>query len=271
MINAYFVNVGQGNMVVVVFPDNFVVAYDCNITNANAREVFRFLGNFMPKRAIDVFVNSHREADHMRGLRRLHAVYPISVIWDSGVSANVDTIEYQDYMRLRREIGFEVVRSQMYLQNRPAVRVLNGRREGLNDANAQSIVLHIDESGSGLLLAGDTNSASWRDYIIREYGATLRCLVLYASHHGSYAFINDNPDFDRDFTAHLQLMRPAVTLISVSGTNPHGHPHPRALAYYEHFSHGTLDTGERVFRTDLHGNMCVQLHGQGTGTLYWGL
>ena len=271
MTNAYFADVGQGNMVVVVFPDNFVIAYDCNITNANEHEVFRFLASFMTKRSIDVFVNSHRDADHMRGLRKLHAAYPIGVIWDSGVSANVEAAEYQDYMRLRRDIGYEVVESQMYLQNRPHVRILNGRRDGLNDPNAQSIVLHIDEAGSSLLLAGDTNSVCWRDYIVRECANTLRCLVLYASHHGSYTFFNNKPEADGDFTVHLQYMRPAITLISVSDTNPHGHPHPRALAYYEHFCHGTRETHQKVFRTDQHGNMRVQLHGQGTGTVFWGL
>ena len=270
MIDAFFADVGQGNMVVVVFPDNFVIVYDCNITNANEREVFRFLASFMPKRSIDIFVNSHRDADHMRGLRKLHAVYPIGVIWDSGVSANVETAEYQDYMRLRCEIGYEVVGPNMYLQNRPGVRILNGRRPGLYDPNAQSIVLHIGGLEAGLVLAGDTTSSSWRDYIVQEYGNTLRCLVLYASHHGSYTFINDNPEFYQDFWLHLQLLSPAITLVSVSGTNPHGHPDSRALAYYEHFSTGT-DTGHKVFRTDRHGNMRARLHGQGTGTLYCGL
>ena len=37
MTNAYFVNVGQGNMAVIVFDDGFVMVYDCNITNDNER------------------------------------------------------------------------------------------------------------------------------------------------------------------------------------------------------------------------------------------
>ena len=258
-------------MAVVVFDDGYVIVYDCNITDNNERAVFAFMRSFMPKNTIDLFVNSHRDADHMRGLRRLHRTYPIGAIWDSEVSANTETAEYQDYMRLRREIGFHVVGSGNYLQHKPNVRILNGRRHGLDDPNSQSIVMHIDEGGSSLMLAGDTNCASWRDYILREYPTTLESMVLYASHHGSYTFINDSPDNNPDFSLHLAHMRPAVALFSVGENNPHGHPDPRALRHYERHCRGTNGAGEKVFRTDQHGNMRVALHGDGTGTLYWGL
>ena len=258
-------------MAVVVFDDGYVIVYDCNITNDNVRAVFAFMTSFMRKNTIDLFVNSHRDADHMRGLRRLHAAYPIGAIWDSEISANTDTAEYRDYMRLRHEIGFHVVASGNYLQHKPNVRILNGRRQGLDDPNSQSIVMHINEGGSSLMLAGDTNSRSWRDYILREYPDSLSSLVLYASHHGSYTFINDNPDADLDYSQHLVRMNPAIALISVGATNPHGHPDSRAVAHYERHCYGTAESGQKVFRTDQHGNMRVAFHGDGTGTLYWGL
>ena len=72
MITVHFVNVGQGNMAIVVFSDNTTLVYDCNINDDNERLVFAYLANVMPKNSIDVFVNSHREADHMRGVKRLH-------------------------------------------------------------------------------------------------------------------------------------------------------------------------------------------------------
>ena len=39
-IFVHFLNVGQGNMVVVIFPDNEVLVYDCNITQDNEEDVF---------------------------------------------------------------------------------------------------------------------------------------------------------------------------------------------------------------------------------------
>ena len=45
MSNAYFINVGQGNMAVVVFDDDYVIVYGCNITSGNVRAVYAFMAS----------------------------------------------------------------------------------------------------------------------------------------------------------------------------------------------------------------------------------
>ena len=181
MITCHFLDVGQGNMALVIMPDGFVIAYDCNITNDNEKLVFAYLQRVMAKNSIDYFVNSHRDADHMRGIKKLHAKYPIGLVLDSGVSGNTDTTEYKQYMELRRLVGSSEVSSNSYLTKYPFIRFLNGKREDLSDINAQSIVMHIDHGGSSLLLAGDTDVDAWKDYICEENPNTLSSLVLYAS------------------------------------------------------------------------------------------
>jgi beta-lactamase superfamily II metal-dependent hydrolase len=260
MTKFHFVNVGQGNMVVGIFPNGQVLVYDCNITNENETAVFSYLQRVMPKAGIDVFVNSHRDADHMRGVKKLHEKYPISSIWDSGVSGNIDTDEYREYMDLRRRLIVHEVGAGQYWIDNPGVRILNGKREGLNDPNSQSIVLHIDYSGSSLLLAGDTSIRTWRDYIIPEFGAGIKSLVLYASHHGSLSFFNEIDDHANDFTGHVSLINPAITIISVGAGNQFSHPHVRSLGHYENHSYGAQN-GQKIFRTDLHGNMQLELYG----------
>jgi beta-lactamase superfamily II metal-dependent hydrolase len=267
MSKFHFVNVGQGNMVVGIFPDGQVLVYDCNITNENEAAVFAYLQRIMPKAGIDVFVNSHRDADHMRGVKKLNEKYPISSIWDSGVSGNTDTDEYRDYMDLRRGvIVHEVAAGQYWIAN-PGVRILNGKREGLNDPNSQSIVLHINHNGASLLLAGDTSVRTWRDHILPEVGSALKCLVLYASHHGSLSFFNETDDHTSDFTQHLSLINPAITVISVGAGNQFSHPHDRSVRHYETHSYGAQN-GQKVFRTDLHGNMELQLFGSTDPSLH---
>jgi len=268
MTVVYIVDVGQGNMAVIVFPDNFVIVYDCNITNANENSVFKFVDSFMPKRSIDIFVNSHRDADHMRGISKLNQRYPINALWDSGVSGNTSTPEYQQYMAFRRQVTCHEVSSGQYSLEKPNVKILNGKRAGLEDQNAQSIVLHIDHIGSQILLAGDTDSQAWSKYIIPEHQDTLRSLVLYASHHGSYSFFNTDAESYKDYTYPLQQFRAAISVISVGEANPHGHPHPQSLAYYNQYCRGA-DNGQRIFRTDQHGNMRIELHGNGRGHIAW--
>src|SRR3989344_924479 len=93
----HFIDVGQGNMQVLIFPDNFVMVYDCNINEYNEKEIFDYLDKMMPKKNIDIFVNSHREADHMNGIKKLHSKYPILRLWDTDVSANTEAPEYRSY------------------------------------------------------------------------------------------------------------------------------------------------------------------------------
>lgn len=270
MTTFHFLNIGQGNMAIGIFPDGKILAYDCNITTENETAVFAYLAKIMPKNSIDVFVNSHRDADHMRGIKKLHAKYPIQALWDSGVSGNIDTPEYTEYMDFRRGVSYaEEVSPNRNWTAHPSVKIINGKRNGLDDPNSQSIVLHIDFNGSSLLLAGDTCASTWRDYIIPELGQAVKSLVLFASHHGSHSFFNEDRDNDEDYTDHIASINPAIAIISVSATNPHGHPDDEAINHYENHSYGTVETGQKIFRTDQHGNIKIDLFGQGTGRVYW--
>ena len=80
----------------------------------------------------------------------------------------------------------------------------------------------------------------YSDYIVNEFGSTLDSLVLYASHHGSFSFFNDNSGKYRDYLRHMERISPAITIISVGATNPHGHPDPSSIKYYEEHSYGTF-------------------------------
>jgi len=271
MITFHFLNIGQGNMAVGIFPNNEVLVYDCNITNENERAVFNYLARIMPKNSIDVFVNSHRDADHMRGIKKLNAKYPIIALWDSGVSGNIETPEYKEYMDFRRGVGYsEEVGPNRFWTAYPDLKIINGKRDGLEDPNSQSIVLHVNYNGSSLLLAGDTDIDVWRDYIVPELGNQLNSLVLFASHHGSHTFFNKDKENNDDFINHIALIQPAITIISVGENNPHDHPHNEALTHYNNYCYGA-NNGQKIFRTDQHKNMKLELHGQGRGWVYWNL
>lgn len=269
MIKAHFINVGQGNMVAVVFPDNEVLVYDCNITDDNEVAVLAYLKQIMPNQSIDVFINSHRDADHTCGIKKLNTAFPIGTLWEAGVAGNTDTPEYRAYMEFRRAVPhtYEVTSGDVWLR-KPHVKILNGKRDALSDINAQSIVLRVDHEGSVLLLTGDTNASVWRDHILSEHSGSVNSLVLGGSHHGSFSFFNDDCDREDPFVGHMNLIRPAITILSV-GDNLHGHPDDDAIRHYETYCHGTTETKQKIFRTDRHGNMTVELHGGGTGRIIW--
>ena len=260
MTEVHFVDVGQGNMQVIIFPDNFVMVYDCNITEDNEKFVFDYLNRIRIK-DIDIFVNSHREADHMRGIKKLHEKFPISTLWDTGIPANTDTPEYKEYMELRKDLeNVWTPKPNSCPRGKPYVTVLNGSREGLNDPNAQSIVLHIDHQGSSVLLTGDTDALVWKDYIVPGQGDKIKSDILLAAHHGSRSFIDIKSD-RHYYVEHLKKIAPDITIISV-GDNPHGHPDDEALKYYKKYTSGSKK-GKKIFTTQHHGNIKLELKGNG--------
>ena len=256
----HFIDVGQGNMVLVQCADgtNFVV--DCNITDANDCRIVEYVAKQIGQRGrLRAFICTHRDADHMRGVRTLHSVFPIQEIWDAGYpGTSTDTEEYQAYMRLRRELdAYEIQRGFQTDFRWTRLRFLSSKDGRLPDnANDQGLVIKIEERDANMarvlgstILTGDGSSAVWRDGIMKDYGTSdVSCDVLMAAHHGSSDFF-DSPQEGRHYAAHITAMAPALTVISVGKDNPYGHPDPDAVRWYTEHSSG-LNNGDKIYRTD---------------------
>lgn len=249
------------------------IVVDCNITDDNEFEVFNYLSEKIGTLApIDIFICSHRDSDHMHGIRKLHREFPIENILDNGYpGTSTDTKEYQQYMQLRREVGNGEVKKQTRRDfGRTRLRYLSACDDRLaKNANAQGVVIkveHLNVNRSKILgsvmLTGDSDAETWRYGILKDYDSiNIACDILVAGHHGSITFFDDPADKKHYYVAHMKAMKPAMTIISV-GNNPHGHPSQKALELYEKYSAGS-DKGNKVFRTDKRGNMCVHLKDDG--------
>lgn len=269
---AHIINVGQGSMVLLLLADGTSMLYDCNVTDENQDDVIGYLRRALPRAGVDIFVNSHRDADHMRGVLKIHAEYPIETVWDSGVAGGTtDSTEYLEYMELKRAVDCVTVEAKRRWDfGKTRIRVMSARNDKLpDDANAQSIVMkvqhHSAETGlvlSSLMLTGDSDAVAWRKAIVPEYSASdLKSSILMASHHGSISFFDDPSDEKNYYTAHIKKMSPAMTLVSV-GPNVHGHPDKKAIELYKKYSAGS-SKGNKVFRTDKKGNMRLVLKNDG--------
>jgi beta-lactamase superfamily II metal-dependent hydrolase len=202
----------------------------------------------------------------MRGVKKVHKHFPIQHVWDSGVvGSTVDSPEYWDYMDLRRKVGFTELKSQTeYDGGDTHLLIMNSKNDALaSDANVQSIVIKVVHGDSvtgtncaSVLLPGDTDAATWKVIGKRYTDSDLSCSLLLASHHGAITYFDD-PSDNYYYTGHLAAKSPAMTIISV-GDNSFGHPDKQALVYYEQYSTGSRQ-GNKVFRTDKQGNMCVEL------------
>ena len=265
----HFINVGQGNMSLIETSDGKNFIFDCNITNENEEAVLQYVANNIGwYTKITAFICSHRDADHIRGIIKLHNYFPIQKIWDSGYpGTTTNSPEYQRSMNLRRRVG-SVVKEKQKRQDlsRTRFRFLSGQDNRLSkNANAQGLVLKVEHRNvnnsratGSVMLTGDSDAETWRYAIQKDYDAQdLSCDILLAGHHGSITFFDDPRDEKYYYKAHVKAMKPAMTIVSV-GKNPHGHPDAKAIELYEKHSRGSSQ-GNKLYRTDKQGNMIVEL------------
>lgn len=268
----HFIDVGQGNMVLIEAASGSNFVFDCNITDDNEDRVLDYIADQIGEgKSLHAFICSHRDADHMRGVKKLHARFPIKTIWDSDYpGTTTDSSEYRAYMDLRRQLGSKVIEKQKYFDyGRTRLRMLSAKDDRLgSNANAQGIVIKVEQRNDGMdriegsaMLPADSDAETWRLGILEDYNKSeVSSNILMAAHHGSISFFDD-PNLTYYYKDHLAAIKPAMTVVSV-GPNSHGHPSDTALGYYREHSTGA-DNGSKVFRTDTKGTMKLTLKSGG--------
>ena len=269
----HFIDVGQGNMVLIETANGKKFVFDCNITDENESRVLRYVSNQMGAgKQLDAFICSHRDADHMRGVKKLNARFPISEIWDSDYpGTTTDTPEYQDYMDLRRRLGSIIIQKKTREDfGRTRFRYLSAQDDRLpSNSNAQGIIIKIEHRSAdgnlsldSTMLTGDSDAETWRDGVMVDYNKSeVTSSILMAAHHGSIDFFDDPRDKKHYYSEHMTSIEPNMTFISV-GSNSYGHPDEKALSMYRKYSTGS-NKGNKVYRTDQQGTMKLTLKDSG--------
>ena len=281
----HLLNVGEGLMILIIFPNKKTMLYDCNIMEDNKEQVIKFLEEHIPVRYdveakvscqwIDIFVNSHRDIDHLRGLKHICDQFEIRGVWDSGQSGNAtETSEYNYYMQLKRTIqkvyGERSVKVPMPSTSpfisfgNAKIYCLNSCKEfnsdKLKDVKIQhtnSIVLSIHYGSRSILLTGDSDWKAWRDKIVPNFKSTgiLNSNILIASHHGSRSFFTDEDNETIDLEANaestyiesIEYISPSITLISCGDFEEQHHPNKEALEIYRKYT--ANDKRKQVYTT----------------------
>lgn len=301
----HVLEVGEGLMILIIFPDNKVMLFDCNVTEDNSECILKYLEENIPysyddeaeeiAKIIHVFVNSHRDEDHYRGLKKVNEKFKIKSIWDSGQSgATTQSSDYEYYMRLRRKLKEAntdnlkvLVPTQSPIINIGGANVycFSGKEDYQEDydnsiriceafakvQHTNSIVLKIEYGGTSLLLTGDSDWKAWKEKIIPNFLGKVKSEILIASHHGSRSFFTDeeenetidvenNPD--STYIDSIDYIDPDIVLISCGDYNTYHHPNKEAFEIYGNKSENcqvytTKSCGSFAGYIDRYGNYTV--------------
>lgn len=260
----HFLDVGQGDASLISTAAGRTVLIDGGPDGA---ALFAALDDVLPANSgkIDAVVLTHPQMDHAGGLFSVIERHEVGQLIVSPANARWPLGRRLE--RAARERGVpvrEVAHGDLIsFDDDSTIDVLWPMRDRPvgNDPNAASLVLRAALGNAVFLFTGDVRAKEELALAFAPCSGGLPCDlradVLKVAHQGS-----------RSSSTNLFLRRadPEIAVISAGERNPHGHPHPEAVARLER-------AGARIFTTARHGTISVfpdgsvRVHGDAHGGL----
>lgn len=221
-----FLDVGQGNALLLVGPEGQVVMIDSG-PPAAAEVVVHALDEHALQR-VDLWIHSHFDADHVGGVARAIAGadgiagseddVEVAALWDRGLDAAPDTEAVAAYLAVAGDRRRTATAGDRFAAPGLLVyAVETGAPPGLAAENARGLALCVEIGGLRLLAPGDLPA----DQVAVAAAACGPVDVLWAAHHGSAGATSE---------AVLSAADPALVVISAGRDNPYCHPAAVTLA-----------------------------------------
>ena len=248
-LHVYFLDVGQGDSVLIVTPEGRQLLVD---GGPGAIEAAQAVGDRLPfwDRDLDLVMLTHPDEDHFRGLLGILDRYGVDMVLESGgVSENPLYLEWERALEGEETHRITAAQGQAkdlgggtWLQVlSPPLRRIGGTG---SDTNNNGVVLRLVYGGVSFLLTADIEAEA-ESRLVRE-GVPLRSSVLKVPHHGSKT--STTAQF-------LAAVSPAAAVISAGADNQYGHPHREVTGRLEASLGGdrtyiTAERGDIEFITD---------------------
>ena len=254
-------DVGLGDALVVELPEGGAVLVDAGTSfaeySAGESVVVPFLAH-RGHRRLEAVVPTHLDLDHIGGFAAVFRDHPVAEFWEGPATAGDTRPPGRSLRRDRRARGIPVRRleagDRIPLGGAVFRVLLAGAAAEWESAgaappspNERSLVFALDYAGRRVLLTGDAGEPAERLLLARAPDA-LRAAVLKVGHHGSRSSTS---------AAFLAAVRPEVAIVSTREDPRRRLPFPAVLDRL-------AAVGARVFRTDRHGAVTVEIAASGT-------
>lgn len=245
-LKVYFLDVGQGDASYIKTPSG----EDILIDGGPGSQVLDELGRVMDfgDREINLVILTHPHADHLTGLVEVIERYKVREVWETGVEYSSATYDAWKNEISSRQIPKKEVRAgdeKTFAETKISIfyplSPLSGQK--INNLNNASIINRLDYKKFSVLFLGDAE----REVQLKIASQMKLATVLKVGHHGS-----------RNGTVGemLEVVRPALAVISAGKDNTYGHPHTEAVNLLKSYA-------VRIFRTDQNGRVEIDSDGEG--------
>jgi len=255
VLEVTFLDVGQGDCIIIETPEQQVILVDSGPRNeqfdSGAKIIVPYLLHEGIKNLAALLI-THEHQDHLGGAQTVLENIPVAWVgvpavdqrlsnqqWSEGLATGI--LDSSEYFRLLQSGDRIVLDSGIFLEVLAPLKVLEGTS---SDPNNNSLVLRLNYQENSVLLTGDMEQEEMET--IAAAGLDYEADFFKQPHHGSANSLEE---------PWLDAILPRAVIISV-GKNSFGHPSPQVLQYW-------ADRQIPIYRTDQDGTIRLRLDPQG--------
>lgn len=240
-MHVYFLDVGQGDGILIKTPENHQILVDGGPDNTVIAELSEVLPFF--DKELDMLVLSHPHDDHVAGLIDVLKRYEVKTVLMSG--AVFGSAVYEEFLNAVDAEGTQVFVAnaendfkfgEVFLDVIYPFESFAG--QSFDNVNNSSVALKMAYGGKFLLLTGDLEKEGEENLVTS--GEDLKADIYKAGHHGSKTSSG---------AVFMEKVRPEIAVISLGKDNSYGHPNKEALKNIK--GSGVKE----IYRTDLNGRV----------------
>lgn len=261
-LRAYFIDVGQGDSILLRFPDGTDFLIDGgNGSSASQAEIQNYLARLAATGLDDIeyMIATHPDSDHINMLDDVLKAYEVNAIYYNGFIGTSATFCRFDEAAKSETYGSEDTSAaiqyfdgdgDIYIIENGSCRVTiyaPGYERFGSNMNAMSPVIIAEYGGRKLILTGDAETITEAWFISVTGVAAMDCDVYKAGHHGSRSSSSET---------FLDFITCEYAIVSCGADNTYGHPHQETIQKLEARSC-------RIYRTDLNGTITVYIDAEG--------
>lgn len=242
-LKVHFINVGEGDCILIQMPDNKNILIDSGNLSAGYK-VKKYLKSIKISR-LDCIIVTHMHPDHVGGLFHILPQIRTNLIYYNGYHPKRSEYFFE-LINLSQElkIPLKILNAGKYLiYGKVHIDALSPIEPFSGNMNEDSIVLRLNFCKISLLLAVDLTINGEKR--LMKMDTNLKSDILKVGHHG--AENSSSEEF-------IDKVNPKLAVLSVGKYNRYGYPSKKVI---ERFKIRKIP----LYRTDIHGTIIIQTDG----------
>ncbi|HOJ48037.1 MAG TPA: ComEC/Rec2 family competence protein [Bacillota bacterium] len=238
-----FIDVGQGDGILIRTPDDKFILVDCG--PAEAEKSFIAFLKSQNVREFEYVFFTHPHADHIGNAVKVLQEFKVKNVYMPDAATTTKTFtnllneldKQKDIKITQAKAGQKITVGEVNID------ILSPSKDKYGDLNEYSIVFKLTYKENSILFTGDAYIKNEKEMIAASYD--LKADILKVGHHGSDSSTS---------TEFLNAVQPKYAVISCGLDNSFGHPHKSTLERI-------ASAGAKIYRTDNDGTITLYANG----------